>query len=156
MLRDAFMIALLQRVSSARVEVEGRTAGEIGRGLLVLLCAVKDDTERDLAYCVKKISQLRIFEDEQGKMNRSVADIKGEVLVVSQFTLAASTRKGNRPSFDDAESPARARELYELFIRRLRETGVPVRNGEFGAAMAVSLTNEGPVTILVDSREKKP
>ncbi len=153
MLRIIFMKALLQRISSAKVEVDGRVIGEIGKGLLVFLCAVKGDMDRDLDYIVKKVSQVRIFEDDEGKMNLSVLDITGEVLVVSQFTLAASTRKGNRPSFDEAEGPVRAKAKYELFIRRLKDLGIPVRTGAFGAAMAVSLTNDGPVTILIDSRE---
>ena len=147
------MRALLQRVSRAEVKIEGSMAGEIRQGLLVFLCAVKGDVEKDLDYAVKKISQLRIFGDEQGKMNRSVMDIRGEVLVVSQFTLAASLRKGNRPSFEQAEDPVRAKELYQLFVRRLKDTGLTVRTGEFAAYMAVSLINDGPVTILVDSRE---
>jgi D-tyrosyl-tRNA(Tyr) deacylase len=147
------MKALLQRVSSAKVVVDGRVAGEIGKGLLVFLCAVKGDTDKDLDHIVKKVSQVRIFGDAAGKMNLSVSDIEGEILAVSQFTLAASTRKGNRPSFDEAEEPGRAKETYEQFIRRLKDLGMPVRTGVFGAAMAVSLTNEGPVTVLVDSRE---
>ena len=147
------MRALLQRVSRAEVKIEGITVGEIRQGLLVFLCAVKGDAEKDLDYAVKKISQLRIFGDEQGKMNRSVMDIRGEVLVVSQFTLAASLRKGNRPSFEQAEDPVRAKELYQLFVQRLKDTGLTVRTGEFAASMAVSLINDGPVTILVDSRE---
>ena len=147
------MIAVLQRVSRASVTVTGVEHAAIGKGLLVLLCAVKGDGEADVDYTVKKTSQLRIFEDEGGKMNRSVAEISGEVLVVSQFTLAAATGKGNRPSFDAAESPARARELYETFVRRLREAGLPVRTGVFGAMMEVSLVNDGPVTILLDSQE---
>lgn len=147
------MRALLQRVSRAKVEVDGRVVGEIGTGLLVLLCAVKGDEERDLDYCVKKVLQLRIFGDEQGKMNRSVMDIKGEMLVVPQFTLAASLRKGNRPSFEQAEDPARANELYQSFVRRLADAGLTVRTGEFAASMEVSLVNDGPVTVLVDSRE---
>ena len=147
------MRALLQRVSKAKVEVDGRVAGEINNGLLLFLCAVKGDTDKDLDHLVKKVSQLRIFSDEQGKMNFSVQNVKGEVLVVSQFTLAATTRKGNRPSFDNAESPGRAKAFYETFIVKLRETGLLVRTGEFAASMAVSLVNDGPVTILVDSRE---
>ncbi len=154
MLRIVFMKALLQRVSSAKVEVNGQVVGEIGKGLLVFLCAVKGDSDKDLDHIVKKVSQLRIFEDEKGKMNLSVLDSAGEVLVVSQFTLAASTRKGNRPSFDEAEEPGRAKAAYEQFIRRLKDLGIPVRTGAFGAAMAVSLTNDGPVTVLVDSRER--
>jgi D-tyrosyl-tRNA(Tyr) deacylase len=147
------MKALLQRVSTARVEVDGKVAGSIGRGLLVFLCAVKGDTEKDLDYVVKKVSQLRIFEDDRGKMNLSVIDVRGEVLVVSQFTLAASTRKGNRPSFDAAETPDRARTMYESFVERLKNTDVNVQTGVFAATMAVSLVNDGPVTILLDSRE---
>jgi D-tyrosyl-tRNA(Tyr) deacylase len=148
------MKALLQRVSSAKVEVEGRVVGEIGKGLLVFLCAVKGDTEKDLDYLVKKVSRLRIFEDARGKMNLSVADIKGAVLVVSQFTLAASTRKGNRPSFDAAEAPGQAKVMCDVFVRRLRDIGIPVQAGVFGAMMAVSLVNDGPVTISIDSREE--
>ncbi len=147
------MKALIQRVSSAKVEVAGRVTGEIGKGLLVLLCAVRGDTDRDLDYAVKKVSQLRVFEDEAGKMNLSVLDVKGEALVVSQFTLAASTRKGNRPSFDNAEEPEKARRMYERFAAALQDSGVPVRTGEFGAMMQVSLVNDGPVTIMIDSRE---
>lgn len=145
------MKALLQRVSSAKVELNGQVVGEIGKGVLVFLCAVKGDTDKDLDHIVKKVSRIRIFGDEKGKMNLSVLDIAGEVLVVSQFTLAASTRKGNRPSFDEAEEPGRAKAAYEQFIRRLKELGLPVRTGAFGAAMAVSLTNDGPVTVLIDS-----
>jgi D-tyrosyl-tRNA(Tyr) deacylase len=147
------MKALLQRVSSAKVEVDGEAVGEIGKGLLVFLCAVRGDTEKDLDYLAKKVSQLRIFEDDRGKMNLSVAEIKGSVLVVSQFTLAASTRKGNRPSFDNAEEPARAKTMYEDFVRRMRESGIPVQTGVFAAMMDVELVNDGPVTIWIDSRE---
>ncbi len=147
------MKAVLQRVSSASVAAGGQIVGAIERGLLVFLCAVKGDTAKDLDYLVKKVSQLRIFEDDQGKMNLSVADIKAAVLVVSQFTLAASTRKGNRPSFDNAETPEQAKMMYEAFIERLRATGIPVQAGVFGAMMDVSLVNDGPVTIWIDSRE---
>lgn len=153
MLRIISMKVLLQRVSSAKVEVEGRIVGEIGKGLMVFLCAVKGDTDKDLEYIVKKVSRIRIFEDNEGKMNLSVLDIAGEVLVVSQFTLAALTHKGNRPSFDEAEEPRRAKAMYELCIGRLKDLGMTVRNGAFGTAMAVSLTNYGPVTVLIDSRE---
>jgi D-tyrosyl-tRNA(Tyr) deacylase len=147
------MKALLQRVSEARVAINGQTVGEIRKGLLVLLCAVKGDTDKDLDYIIKKVVQLRIFCDELGKMNLSVMDVKGEVLVISQFTLAASARKGNRPSFDSAEAPERARPIYETFVTKLRETGLSVQTGVFAESMAVSLTNDGPVTILIDSRE---
>ncbi len=146
------MKALLQRVSSANVSTAGQIVGEIKRGLLVFLCSVKGDMEEDLDYLVKKVSQLRIFEDDRGKMNLSVTDIKGAVLVVSQFTLAASTRKGNRPSFDDAETPELAKLMYEIFVQRLKEAGIPVQAGVFGAMMDVSLVNDGPVTIWLDSR----
>jgi len=153
MLSIVAMKALLQRVSSARVEIDGRSVGEIGNGLLVFLCAVKGDTDRDLEYIVKKVSKLRIFEDDHGKMNLSIMDVKGRVLVVSQFTLAASTRKGNRPSFDAAEAPERARALCDTFVTNLLQTGLSVQTGVFAESMAVSLTNDGPVTILIDSRE---
>jgi len=148
------MKALLQRVSSAKVTVDGQVTGEIGRGLLVFLCAVKGDTERDLDHVVKKVPALRIFEDDEGKMNLSVMDVKGEALVVSQFTLAASTRKGNRPSFENAEAPGKARELCDMFVRRIAGQGITARTGVFGAMMDVSLVNDGPVTILIDSREQ--
>jgi D-tyrosyl-tRNA(Tyr) deacylase len=136
------------------VGINGTVISEIGQGLLVFLCAMKGDHEQDIEYLVRKVSQLRIFEDENGKMNRSVLDIDGSALVVSQFTLAASTRKGNRPSFEQAEEPGRAKDLYEQFCRRLRDAGVPVRTGTFAAMMDVALVNDGPVTILIDSRER--
>ncbi len=153
MLSIVAMKALLQRVSSARVEIDGRSVSEIEIGLLVFLCAVRGDTDRDLEYIIKKVSKLRIFKDDHGKMNLSIMDINGEVLVVSQFTLAASTRKGNRPSFDTAEAPERAKVIYDTFVTKLRETGLSVQTGVFAESMAVSLTNDGPVTILIDSRE---
>jgi D-tyrosyl-tRNA(Tyr) deacylase len=148
------MIAVLQRVSQAKVLIIGVESSAIGRGLLVLLCAIKGDGDADVDYMVKKTSQLRVFEDEGGKMNCSVADIGGEVLVVSQFTLAGDTRKGNRPSFGAAEGPERAKELYEEVVRRLRQAGLTVRTGIFGEMMEVSLINDGPVTVLLDSRER--
>ena len=149
------MKALLQRVSSATVEVDGRVVGTISKGLLVLLSAMKGDEDKDLDYLCKKVSQLRIFGDDQGKMNLSLMDIKGEILVVSQFTLAASTRDGNRPSFDEAEESGKAKVMYESFVQRMAEKGIPVRTGVFAATMAVSLTNDGPVTIMVDSRDRR-
>lgn len=148
------MKALLQRVSAARVEVDGTVVGSIGNGLLVFLCAVKGDTEQDIDYLVKKVSQLRIFEDDQKKMNLSVIDVRGEILAVSQFTLAASTRKGNRPSFDAAEAPEKAKAMYESFASRLKTFGIKVHTGVFAATMSVTLVNEGPVTISLDSRER--
>jgi D-aminoacyl-tRNA deacylase len=147
------MIALFQRVSSAAVSVDGRIIGEIQRGLLVFLCAVKGDAAQDLDYVIKKVLQLRIFEDAQGKMNLSVRDIRGEVLAVSQFTLAASTHRGNRPSFDNAEKPELAKAWYDLFVKQLENAGLTVKTGLFGAMMDVSLVNEGPVTIWIDSRK---
>lgn len=147
------MISLLQRVSSAAVSIDGRIVNEIQKGLLVFLCAVKGDAAQDLDYLVRKVVQLRIFEDAQGKMNLSVRDVRGAVLVVSQFTLAASTRSGNRPSFDDAESPEAAKAWYDLFIQRLHDAGITVQTGVFGAMMDVSLVNDGPVTIWIDSRK---
>lgn len=149
------MKVLLQRVSSAQVAIDDNVISSIQKGLLIFLCAIKEDTERDLDYVVKKVPALRIFEDDERKMNLSVRDIKGEVLVVSQFTLAASTRKGNRPSFENAEAPGQARAMCDYFVQRLSEQGITVRTGVFGAMMDVSLVNDGPVTILIDSREDR-
>jgi len=149
------MKALVQRVSEASVTVGNSTAGSIGRGFLVFLCAMKGDTERDLEYLIRKVLNLRIFDDSEGKMNLSLSETGGECLVVSQFTLAARTRRGNRPSFDDAESPDRAEEMYHAFINGLASHGVKVETGVFGAHMEVSLVNDGPVTILIDSRQQR-
>lgn len=145
------MRAVVQRVSSASVKVGGRVVGAIGPGLLVLLGVSTADTESDADYLSEKIAGLRIFEDEQGKMNLSVEDAGGAVLVVSQFTLYGDVRRGRRPSFDDAARPDRARELYEYFAAQLRNRGLRCETGEFRAMMSVSLVNEGPVTILLDS-----
>ena len=146
------MKALLQRVSEARVEVEGRRLGAIGQGLLVLLCAEPDDGEAQLDWVARKIANLRIFEDEAGKMNRSVREVGGGALVVSQFTLAADLSRGNRPGFTGAAAPALAEDLYRRFCARLAEHGVPVETGEFAAHMAVHLVNDGPVTIWIDTK----
>jgi D-tyrosyl-tRNA(Tyr) deacylase len=147
------MIALVQRVSEARVEVGGRTLSSIGSGLVVLLGVEKGDAEADLDFTVRKVANLRVFEDEGGKMNLSVKDTGGEALVVSQFTLAGNVRKGNRPSFDGAEEPHRAEAMYLEFVGRLRAEGIRTSTGEFAARMAVSLVNDGPVTIIIESRK---
>ncbi|MEE8536268.1 MAG: D-aminoacyl-tRNA deacylase [Kiloniellales bacterium] len=148
------MKALIQRVSEASVSVEGRAIGRVGRGFLVLFCAEQDDGEGEADTLARKVASLRIFEDEAGKMNRSLLDVGGSALVVSQFTLAADTRRGNRPSFIGAAPPELARALYERFCTRLAGHGVPVETGEFAAHMAVSLVNDGPVTIWLDSRQR--
>lgn len=145
------MRAVIQRVSRATVAVEGKIAGEIGPGLLVLIGVSARDGEADAEYLAEKTAGLRIFEDGDGKMNLSVADVGGAVLVVSQFTLMGDVRRGKRPSFDDAARPERARELYEYFVSQIRECGMRCETGQFQAIMSVSLVNEGPVTILLDS-----
>jgi D-tyrosyl-tRNA(Tyr) deacylase len=148
------MRAVVQRVTRAKVTVENRVTGKIGAGLLVLLGAGQGDTAADLAYIVDKVANLRIFADDAGKMNRSVLDIAGGVLVVSQFTLYGDARQGRRPGFSGALEPAAARALYEQSLTALRGAGVAqVQAGEFAADMAVELVNDGPVTILLDSRK---
>jgi len=144
------MKAVLQRVSHSSVSVDGQEITSIGKGLLILLGIEKKDTAENAASLCKKIANLRIFEDEQGKMNLSVLDIKGEALVVSQFTLMADTKKGNRPSFIDAAPPEIAEPLVGVFCQQLGEFGVPVRQGVFGAHMLIDLINDGPVTILLE------
>ncbi len=146
------MKAVIQRVKSAQVCVDGRVTGKIGKGLLVLLGVGKGDGESDLSFLTSKIPELRIFEDASGKFNRSLREIGGEMLVVSQFTLYGDCRKGRRPSFTDAEDPTRAKNLYERFISKLKEQGIPVQTGEFQAKMEVHLINDGPVTLLLDSK----
>jgi D-tyrosyl-tRNA(Tyr) deacylase len=148
------MRAVLQRVSSASVEVDGETIGAIGIGLLVLLGVGQGDTEDDLRYVVTKTSELRIFSDSDGKMNLSVADAGGSVLLVSQFTLYADIRKGRRPGFTDAMAPQPAAAMVDRVAAELRARGLRVESGRFGADMKVSLVNDGPVTILVDSRDR--
>jgi len=148
--------AVIQRVSRARVVVSGRARGEIGPGLLVLLGVHREDTDADIEWLAGKIARLRIFDDESGNMNRSVVEAKGGVLVVSQFTLIASTRKGNRPSFNDAADPDQAIPCYEKMVSRLSGLlGRPVATGEFGAMMDVELVNDGPVTVVIDSRVRE-
>jgi D-tyrosyl-tRNA(Tyr) deacylase len=144
--------AVLQRVSSASVTVDGRSTGTIADGLLVLLGVERGDGPSDRDYIVSKVRDVRIFADEAGRMNLSIGDAGGAVLVVSQFTLCGDARKGRRPSFDGAAPPAEARLLYEDMVRALRDTGLRVETGEFQATMQVSLVNDGPVTILLDSR----
>jgi len=145
------MRAVLQRVTEARVEVAGQIVGEIGAGLLVLLGIARDDATDDADYLAEKIANLRIFDDDDGKMNRSLSDTAGAMLVVSQFTLCADVRRGRRPSYSDAAEPEKANQLYEYFVDRVRGLGLKVETGVFQAMMKVSLTNDGPVTILLDS-----
>lgn len=147
------MRTVLQRVTYASVCVDGEVVGKIGKGLLVLLGVCDEDTESDLTYMADKISGLRIFEDEDEKMNLSVADIGGEILVVSQFTLFGDCRKGKRPSFSSAGKPDYANEMYEKFITCLEEKGFKVQHGIFGADMKVELLNDGPVTLMLDSKK---
>ena len=144
------MRALIQRASAARVAVAERVTGEIGPGLLILICAMQGDTEAQADALAAKIAKLRIFKDAAGKMNRSLLDTGGAALVVSQFTLAADTTRGNRPGFSAAAPPDEGKRLYDYFSAALRRLGVEVQNGEFGADMAVSLTNDGPVTIWME------
>ncbi len=144
------MRALLQRVSEASVRVDDEVIGEIGPGLLVLVCAMQDDPDDAPHRMAAKISKLRIFKDEAGKMNRSVVDISGSALVVSQFTLAGDTSRGNRPGFSTAAPPVRGNTLYLEVVRELSALGIPVQTGRFGADMAVSLVNDGPVTLWLD------
>ena len=147
------MRAVVQRVSHARVTVAGEITGEMGSGLLMLLGVGSDDTQADADYLVDKIIGLRIFEDEGGKMNRSLADAGGALLVVSQFTLYGDVRRGKRPSFDAAAPPQIARELYEYFVGQVRTKGLRCETGRFQEMMSVELVNEGPVTILLDSKK---
>ena len=149
------MRALIQRVTEARVDIDGSTVGQTGPGMLVFICAMDGDVDEAAEYLARKIAALRIFEDDAGKMNKSVRDIAGSALVVSQFTLAADTSRGNRPGFSYAAPPDEGRRLFELVAKLLNEQGVPVETGEFGADMKVHLLNDGPVTIWIDTDTKK-
>ncbi|MCI5218682.1 MAG: D-tyrosyl-tRNA(Tyr) deacylase [Candidatus Electrothrix sp. LOE2] len=148
------MRAVIQRVTSAKVTVDDRQTGVIGEGLLVLLGVHKDDEQKDITWLADKIVNLRIFEDDDGRMNLSLKDTGGSMLIVSQFTLLADCRKGRRPSWSEAAPPDKARQLYEEFIRAVADSGITTAAGEFQAMMEVSLVNSGPVTILLDSHKK--
>ncbi|QCO57414.1 D-tyrosyl-tRNA(Tyr) deacylase (plasmid) [Pseudorhodobacter turbinis] len=145
------MRALLQRVHSAAVKVDGETIGEIGPGLLILICAMQGDTEAQADQLAAKITKLRVFKDDADKMNLSLKDTGGSALIVSQFTLAADTARGNRPGFSTAAPPEEGRQLYQHFIGAIKALGIPTAEGSFGADMDVSLTNAGPVTIWLDT-----
>lgn len=148
------MKALLQRVTGASVSIEGEEVGRIDRGLVVFLGVAAGDTEKDAQYLAQKIAGLRIFADKEGKFNLSALDVRGELLLVSQFTLMADTRKGRRPSFTSAAPPAQADKLFSYFVTQVKATGLKVATGRFQAYMQVGIQNDGPVTILLDSREK--
>ena len=148
------MRVVLQRVAHASVTVEEKVIGKIQRGFLLLVGVTHDDAMEDMEYLVRKIVQMRIFEDEEGKLNRSIQDVDGEILSVSQFTLYADTKKGNRPSFSKAAPGDVALKMFEQFNGLLRDTGIPVETGKFGADMKVELLNDGPVTILLDSKTR--
>ena len=149
------MRVVIQRVSEASVEVNNSYTNSINKGFMILLGICEGDTNDDLEYIIGKIEKLRIFEDENEKMNLSIKDINGEILLVSQFTLYASTKDGNRPSFTKSMKFDEANKMYEIFKSRLSETGIPFKTGEFGANMKISLINDGPVTIIIDSKNKE-
>ena len=148
------MKALVQRVSQASVTVDGEVVGKIGSGLVVLIGVAAEDTEKDVSYLVDRVAQLRIFSDDAGKFNISALETGGEMLLISQFTLLADTRKGRRPSFTEAAPPQQAESLFNLFVERMRSTGLKVETGRFQAHMLVEIHNDGPVTIMLDSKEK--
>src|SRR5215471_138806 len=148
------MRTVIQRVSSARVVIGGKEHSRIGSGMLILVGVEKGDTPQDAQNLARRVSELRIFEDDAGKMNRSIQEIQGSVLAVSQFTLLGDCRKGRRPSFDDAAEPAIARDLYAQFVSEIEKLGLPTSTGVFQAMMAVELTNQGPVTFILDSRKR--
>ena len=150
------MRVVVQRVSQSNVKVSGEVIGEIKKGLMVLVSFVDEDNDTDLGWMTKKIINLRIFNDDEGKMNRSVQDVGGDILLISQFTLHGSTKKGNRPSFIKAAKPDFANVMYERFIKVLEQTlGKEIQTGEFGGDMKVSLINDGPTTIIIDSKDKE-
>ena len=150
------MRVVVQRVSQSNVKVSGEVIGEIKKGLMVLVSFVDEDNETDLGWITKKIINLRIFNDDEGKMNRSVQDVGGDILLISQFTLHGSTKKGNRPSFIKAAKPDFANVMYERFIKVLEQSlGKEIQTGEFGGDMKVSLVNDGPTTIIIDSKDKE-
>ena len=149
------MRAVVQRVSRASVSVDGRVVGEIGQGLVILLGVGLEDTKEDAEYLANKCVHLRIFEDDQGKMNLSALDVGGELLAISQFTLYADTRRGRRPSFTQAAPPERSKPLFDYFVTKLRESSLRVAEGVFGAMMHVEIHNEGPVTIILDSEDRR-
>ena len=148
------MKALLQRVTAAQVTVESEVVGKIGHGLVVFIGVANDDTPEDINYLTRKIVELRIFEDTEGKFNLSLLDVSGELLLVSQFTLLANTRKGRRPGFTDAAPPEIAEALFNQFVEQVRTTGLKVETGRFQIHMHVEINNDGPVTIMIDSRER--
>ena len=147
------MRTLIQRVNKASVQVENKVVGRIDRGLLILVCAMAGDTEKDAQKLVSKMTKLRIFADENDKMNRSIIDISGAALVVSQFTLAADTTRGNRPGFSQAANPDDGRKLYEYVVKQIENSGIHVETGEFGANMQISLINDGPATFWIDTNQ---
>jgi D-tyrosyl-tRNA(Tyr) deacylase len=153
---EGYLKALLQRVSRATVSIDGNPVGDIGHGLVILVGIANGDTEKDIDYLLQKIVNLRIFEDSESKFNLSALDITGELLIVSQFTLLADTRKGRRPSFTNAAPPAQAEALFEQFVAAASGIGLKVATGRFQQHMLVDIQNDGPVTILLDSREKLP
>ncbi len=148
------MRAVIQKVSQANVSVDEQVIGSIGKGFMVLLGVSDNDTDEDMQYLVRKITQLRVFEDNQGKMNLALKDVDGSLLIISQFTLFANTKKGNRPSFTEAGAPDFSKKMYLRFIDACRQLGFHTEEGEFGAHMAVSLINDGPVTNIIDSNQR--
>ena len=148
------MIAIVQRVTSAKISINNKTYNKINRGLLVLLGIDKDDSEQDLDYLIHKVTKLRIFNDDMNKMNLSISDINGDLMVVSQFTLLANVQKGMRPSFINAAKPNVAEKWYNLFIDKLTETNLNIKTGKFGAMMDIDLVNEGPATFILDSKNQ--